>query len=96
MTIGFYDEAMKRPGEIFLTAAKSGTDVEVNARDGAIAVSLALQHGVPLDVLAHSMTRNPDGSPSGPLGVALDLLAKGIEERCQTNTTETPAGDAAE
>jgi len=78
MTIGFYDEDMTRPGEVFLSAAKSGTDVEVNARDGAIAISIALQHGVPVDVLAHAMTRNGDGSASGPLGAALELLMKGL------------------
>lgn len=96
MTAGFYDVELTRLGEVFLSAAKSGTDVEVNARDGAIAVSLALQHGVPLQTLAHAMTRNGDGSPSGPLGAALDLLAKGIMERCQATAAKTKEGGAAE
>lgn len=75
LTVGFYDRTFRRPGEIFLSTAKTGTDAEVNARDGSIAISIAMQYGVPLDVLRHAMTRNPDGSPSGPLGAALEELA---------------------
>lgn len=74
MTIGFYDESLRRPGEIFLTCGKSGTDVETNARDASIAVSIALQYGVPAEVLARAMTRNANGSPSGPIGIALERL----------------------
>jgi len=61
--------------EIFLNAAKRGTAVDVNARDAAVAVSLLLQHGCPVDTLCRALTRNSDGSASGPLARALDLLA---------------------
>ena len=61
--------------EIFLTTAKHGTAVDVNARDAAVAASLLLQHGCPLEVLRRALTRNADGSASGPLACALDLLA---------------------
>ena len=61
--------------EIFLTTAKHGTAVDVNARDAAVAVSLLLQHGCPVDTLCRALTRNSDGSASGPLARALDLLA---------------------
>ena len=62
--------------EIFLTAAKHGTAVDVNARDAAVAASLLLQHGCPVDTLRKALTRNGDGSASGPLAHALDLLAE--------------------
>jgi hypothetical protein len=60
--------------EIFLTTAKHGTAVDVNARDAAVAASLLLQHGCAVDVLRRALTRNSDGSASGPPAHALDLL----------------------
>ena len=62
--------------EIFLTTAKHGTAVDVNARDAAVAASLLLQHGCPMETLRRALTRNSDGSASGPLAHALDLLAE--------------------
>jgi ribonucleoside-diphosphate reductase alpha chain len=47
----------------------------VNARDAAVAASLLLQHGCPVDTLRRALTRNGDGSASGPLAKALDLLS---------------------
>jgi hypothetical protein len=60
--------------EIFLNTRKNGTAVDVNARDAAVAVSLLLQHGCHVDTLRRALTRNSDGSASGPVGRALDLL----------------------
>lgn len=41
--LGNYDDGLI--GEIFLTAHKSGSDLEALARDAAIIISVALQHG---------------------------------------------------
>jgi hypothetical protein len=60
--------------EIFLNTAKHGTAVDVSGRDAAVAASLLLQHGCPVDTLRRALTRNGDGSASGPLARALDLL----------------------
>jgi hypothetical protein len=65
-----------RPGEIFLDAGKSGTDIQNYAHDAAVLASLAFQHGCSVETLRHAMTRNPDGSASGPIGVLLDDLAR--------------------
>src|SRR4051794_23071904 len=65
--------------EIFLNTAKHGTGVDVNARDAAVAASLLLQHGCPAERLRQALTRNSDGSASGPLARALDLLAERAE-----------------
>jgi hypothetical protein len=62
--------------EIFLNTAKQGTAIDVNARDAAVAASLLLQHGCSVDTLSQALTRNGDGSGSGPLARALDLLAE--------------------
>jgi hypothetical protein len=45
------------------------------ARDAAILTSICLQHGASVETIRHALTRNSDGSASGPLGVVLDLLA---------------------
>jgi hypothetical protein len=62
--------------EVFLNTAKPGTAVDTNARDAAVAASLLLQHGCPVETLRRALTRNGDGSASGPLARALDLLAE--------------------
>jgi hypothetical protein len=61
--------------EVFLNTCKHGTAVDVNARDAAIAASLLLQYGCHVDTLRKALTRNSDGSASGPLARALDLVA---------------------
>jgi hypothetical protein len=62
--------------EIFLNTRKYGTAVDVNARDAAVAASLLLQHSCHVDTLRKALTRNSDGSASGPLARALDLLGR--------------------
>ena len=42
----------------------------------AVAASLALQHGTSLETLRRALLRNPHGVASGPLGTALDLVAR--------------------
>lgn len=60
--------------EIFLDGGKVGTAIQAVARDTAVAASLALQHGCPIDVLRLALTRNDDNGPAGPLGSLLDLV----------------------
>jgi hypothetical protein len=67
--------ATGEPAEIFINAAKVGTDIETVARDAAILISIAAQYGVPLEAFRHAVTRNSDGSPSGVVGKLLDLLS---------------------
>ena len=69
-----------RIGEVFLNASKSGTAIETHARDGAVILSLLLQHGCPIDAIRQTITRNPDGSAAGPFGTLLDLLAEKYRE----------------
>jgi ribonucleoside-diphosphate reductase alpha chain len=69
-----------RIGEVFLNASKSGTAIETHARDGAVILSLLLQHGCPINAIRETITRNPDGSAAGPFGTLLDLLANKYRE----------------
>lgn len=62
-------------GEVFLNASRSGTQIETHARDNAILLSLLLQHGCRIDVIRQTITRNPDNSAAGAIGMLLDLIA---------------------
>lgn len=59
--------------ELFLNSGKSGEQAQVLAHDAAVVLSLALQYGTPLDVIADALKRNADGTPQGPIGAAVDL-----------------------
>jgi ribonucleoside-diphosphate reductase alpha chain len=65
-----------RLAELFLRGGKAGSAVETAAHDGAIAVSLALQHGCDLETIRHALTRLQDDRAAGPIGAALDLFAE--------------------
>ncbi len=76
-TVGFDEHG--RPREVFLTGAKEGSLLAAILADAAVAISVALQHGVPVAALAKSVGRLPAGPvvPSDldrPQGAALDLL----------------------
>jgi hypothetical protein len=59
---------------VFLNNHRVLSHADVNARDAAVVCSLALQHNVPIDVIRRALMRNADGTASGPLGTALDLI----------------------
>ena len=63
-------------GEIFLQNHKAGSMAGINAQDAAVVCSLALQHGVPVDVIRKALMRDGRGRASGPLAVALDRFAE--------------------
>jgi hypothetical protein len=65
-----------RLGEIFLQSDKPGSHSDANARDAAVAASLAFQYGCPLQVLQRALLRDPRGRPSTPLGAAIDAIAE--------------------
>jgi hypothetical protein len=67
-----------RIGEVFLSNHKVASAVDVDARDAAIVLSFALQHGADLSAIARALSRDPRGTPTGLMGTVLDrLLAAG-------------------
>jgi hypothetical protein len=72
-TISRFDNG--RLGEIFLSNGKAGSAVDVVARDAAIVFSLAVQFGADPETIRRALSRDRHGNASGPLGVALDMLA---------------------
>jgi hypothetical protein len=63
--------------EIFLGNAKAGSHSDSAAKDSAVVCSIALQYGVPVDVIRYALLRDARGVASGPLGAALDLIWAG-------------------
>jgi ribonucleoside-diphosphate reductase alpha chain len=66
-----------RPAEIFTTNHRATSAAGIMASDAAIAASLALQFGCPVDVLRRALSRDGNGKATSPLGLALDLIAGG-------------------
>jgi hypothetical protein len=64
-----------RLAEIFLGNGRAGSDIDAAAKDSAVVASIALQHGVPVNVIRRALLRDAHGRASSPLGTALDLLA---------------------
>lgn len=75
-TLGFYDCAMSKLGEIFLNTKRTGTEMEILLKDTAILASLAMQYGCPIDVMRRALLRKPDGAGEGPLGALFDRMAR--------------------
>lgn len=62
VTVGMYPDG--RPGEIFIKCDKEGSTVKGMLQSFAIAISLGLQHGIPLEVFSEKfkhMRFEPDG-----------------------------------
>ncbi|MDH5682050.1 MAG: vitamin B12-dependent ribonucleotide reductase, partial [Spirochaetota bacterium] len=54
ITVGMYEDG--KPGEIFIVMAKEGSVVSGLVDSFATAISLALQYGVPLEILANKFS----------------------------------------
>jgi ribonucleoside-diphosphate reductase alpha chain len=74
-TIGRYPDG--RVAEVFVQNRKSNSSADTSARDCAIAISLALQHGADLETIRRSLCRNSRGRAASPVAAALDLIAEG-------------------
>jgi hypothetical protein len=73
ITVGHYPDGT--PGEVFIDGGKSGQDVQSTARDAAVVLSLALQHGTPIETIQHAVTRSGNGEAASILGAIIDQLS---------------------
>jgi ribonucleoside-diphosphate reductase alpha chain len=108
ITVGLYENGM--PGEIFIRMAKQGSAISGLVDSFATAISLALQHGVPLrllvDKFAHTRfepsgwTGNPDISRASSImdyifrWLGRKFLASPPPEQLSLPVEETPAKPA--
>ena len=56
--------------------AAPGSGIDATTKDSALAASIALQHGVPVDVIRKALLRDSQRNASSPLGAALDAIAE--------------------
>jgi hypothetical protein len=73
-TVGRFDDGLL--AEIFISNSKAGSHADCSARDASVVASIALQYGVPLDVIRKALMRDARGAACGPLAVALDMVAE--------------------
>ena len=65
-----------RIGELFLNNHKFGNQSDTNARDAAILLSFALQHGADIETIRRALCRDSNGRALGPIAEALDIIAR--------------------
>jgi hypothetical protein len=75
-TVSFFSDG--KLAEIFIGNGKAGSSTDSAAKDSAVVASLALQHGIPVDVIRRALLRDSHGVANSPLGCALDLVASQI------------------
>jgi ribonucleoside-diphosphate reductase alpha chain len=78
-----YDPQTGYPLEVFLAGEKVGTDLWNVLHDTAVIISVALQYGVPAEVLAKSIARETEretltmtDKPATIIGAVLDAIAR--------------------
>ena len=85
--VGRYPDG--RIGEVFLDCHKLGSALTDDSRDAAMAVSIALQHGVPIAALTNGLAHYDDGRPCGLIGRLMDSIAE--HERTAVPSIQTEA-----
>ena len=98
LTVCLYEDGM--PGEIFLVLAREGSAISGLADAFAMAVSLSLQYGVPLEVLVEKfrgMRFEPSGMSKTPViqvvRSVVDYIFRWLEMKFivnKTNDSEVP------
>jgi len=76
--------------ELFLNGAKEGTTANIVARECAVILSIAVQCGAPLETLYAALPKLHDGSPAGPVGRALSLIAESKQPKPTLTVVESP------
>ncbi len=72
LNVGRYPDG--RLAEVFAQCSKTTSEVAQMARDASILVSIALQHGVPVETMQSAVTRLGDGTAASVAGRILDEL----------------------
>jgi hypothetical protein len=73
MTVGYKSNG--DVGELFLSADRSNSTLDVLMSDAAIIASIALQNGTTIRQHAHAIKRDCFGLASAPIGAARDRIS---------------------
>lgn len=71
--VGFFPD--ERIAEVFISALKTGSQIDAAVREASTILSLALQFGADFNKIRLAMPRGENGEPQTPLGALMDLLA---------------------
>lgn len=71
-TLGYYADG--RLGEVFVDGKMPSSEAGALAHDAAILISIAVQHGVPVEEMRSAMGRGEGGRPHSIVGRTLDIL----------------------
>ena len=85
ITVGFFDDGTfngdsNRPGEVFVKISKHGTELSGLMDTAATFLSIALQYGVPWDVLLSKMKHTRFGQSDERFSSLCDGIGTHIEE----------------
>lgn len=78
ITLGLYADG--RVGEVFIDSPKNGSTLGLICHDAAVVISIALQHGAPVEELRMSVARHSDDilspgeHPQSVIGSVLDAI----------------------
>lgn len=79
--VGHYADG--RVGEVFISSHRVGSQADINARDAAVLLSLAIQNGISPKDLLESLMHDANGEPEGIVGMIVAAVVAGIEERAR-------------
>ena len=73
VTVGYADGTRS---EVFIDGGKTGQDVQSTARDAAVVLSLALQHGTAIETIRRAVTRTGVSAEAASIfGAVVDPIA---------------------
>jgi hypothetical protein len=72
VTVGFYADGT--PGEVFIDGGKTGQDIQSTARNAAVVLSIALQHGTPIET-SSTLSRATAPAQLRRLGAIVDCIS---------------------
>jgi hypothetical protein len=71
-TVSLFEDGA--PAEVFVDPPKVSNDMANLSRDVGLLISIALQYGVPVEVMRSSVGRSEDGRPHSVAGSILDVI----------------------
>jgi hypothetical protein len=76
--VGYYPDG--GVGEVFINSRRVGSQADINARDAAVLLSLAIQNGIQPADLLDSLMHDAEGNPEGVVGIIVAAVVKWIKE----------------
>src|SRR5262245_55708310 len=90
VSVGYYSDGTL--GELFVSGAKCGSELDATMRDAAVLLSIAIQMHLPLEMMRHAITREANGAASSIIGAVIDMIAAQMAAPAQS----APASARAE